>query len=62
MRGLRTHMRRYPEKRKFRIQDLSTYGTFYQGRRLNKGTLYDVAPPAKLMLASPLCVIELGLY
>ena len=51
-----------PEKGKFRIQDLSTYGTFYQGRRLNKGTLYDVAPPAKLMLASPLCVIELGLY
>ena len=49
-----------PERGKFRIQDLSTYGTYYQGRRLNKGVLYEVSPPARLMLASAVCVIELG--
>ena len=49
-----------PDKGKYRVQDVSTYGTFYQGTRLQKNMWYEFAPMVRLMLASPLCVVELG--
>ena len=49
-----------PDKGKYRVQDVSTYGTFYQGTRLQKNMWYEFAPTVRLMLASPLCVVELS--
>ncbi len=49
-----------PDKKMFRIRDISTYGVFYNGRRLEKGREYSFFPPARFMLASRACIIEVG--
>ena len=49
-----------PGKDQFSIRDVSTYGVFYNGRRLEKGREYRFTPPARFMLASKACIIELG--
>lgn len=47
-------------KKKFCIRDMSTFGVFYKGKKLKKGTDYEVAPPARFMLADSSCIIEVG--
>lgn len=47
-------------KKKFCIRDTSTFGVFYKGKRLRKGTDYEVAPPARFALADSSCIIEVG--
>lgn len=49
-----------PKKEQFSIRDVSTYGVFYNGQRLEKGREYSFTPPARFMLASRACIIELG--
>ncbi len=48
------------KNQKFIIQDMSGNGTFYKGQRLQKGVEYQIRPPARFMLASSSCIIELG--
>lgn len=45
---------------RFCIRDVSYNGVFYKGQRLKKGTDYNVKPPARFVMASNACVIELG--
>lgn len=47
-------------KKQFIIWDMSSYGVFYNGQRLKKGKEYSFSPPARFMLASKACVIEIG--
>ena len=49
------------DKNVFRVRDLSSYGVFYQGKRLEKGKDYEFKPPVRLALASPACIIEAGM-
>ncbi len=44
----------------YRIRDTSANGVFYSGQRLQKGVDYHVKPPARFMLSSAACIIELG--
>lgn len=45
---------------KFCIRDLSANGVYYKGTRLKKGVDYQVKPPARFMLSSQACIIEVG--
>lgn len=49
-----------PVKKLFTIRDLSTYGVFYNGQRLEKGREYHFSPPVRFVLASRNCMIEVG--
>lgn len=49
-----------PDKGQFCIRDVSSFGVFYNGQRLEKGREYSFTPPARFMLASRACIIELG--
>lgn len=49
-----------PDCGRFCIRDVSANGVYYRGKRLKKGTDYNVKPPARFILASQDCVIELG--
>ncbi len=44
----------------FRIRDVSSFGVFYNGQRLEKGRDYEFKPPARFALASMACLIEVG--
>lgn len=48
------------DKKVFRIRDVSSFGVFYQGKRLEKGRDYEFRPPARFALASSACLIEVG--
>lgn len=48
------------EYQRFCIRDMSANGVYYKGQRLQKGVDYNVKPPARFVLASMGCVIELG--
>ena len=44
----------------FRIRDVSSFGVYYNGKRLEKGKDYEFRPPARFALASTACLIEVG--
>lgn len=48
------------DKGVFRIRDVSSFGVFYNGKRLEKGRDYEFRPPARFALASSACLIEVG--
>lgn len=48
------------DKGVFRIRDVSSFGVYYNGKRLEKGKDYEFRPPARFALASPACLIEVG--
>ena len=45
---------------RFCIRDISANGVYYKGQRLNKGIDYNVKPPARFIMSSNECVVELG--
>lgn len=49
------------DMKKFSIRDVSVNGTYYKGQRLKKNVEYFVKPPAKFMLSSTSCIIEVGI-
>ena len=48
------------DKGVFRIRDVSSFGVYYNGKRLEKGKDYEFRPPARFALASTACLIEVG--
>ncbi len=48
------------EHDRFCIRDVSANGVYYKGQRLKKGVDYNVKAPARFIIASTACVIELG--
>ncbi len=48
------------EYERFCIRDVSANGVYYKGQRLKKGVDYNVKAPARFIIASNACVIELG--
>ncbi len=48
------------DKGVFRIRDVSSFGVYYNGKRLEKGKDYEFKPPARFALASTACLIEVG--
>lgn len=45
---------------RFCIRDVSANGVYYKGQRLKKGVDYNVKPPARFIMSSNACVVELG--
>ena len=46
------------EKGLFYIRDISRYGTYINGIRLDQGTVFAARPPVSIALASQACVLK----
>ena len=49
-----------PDNKLLTVRDISTYGVFYNGQRLERGREYSFLPPVRFLLASEACMIEVG--